>query len=75
MEAAKWRVTITVFSPQKNTISESDVFPIVMTAEEIYDTGNYLVMSEKQVEKFSTSNGMPIKLSEVRVPSVSAAIH
>ena len=62
-EAARWRSTITVSSPKKVVICESEVFPIDMTTEDIIISGDCLVMTENEMVKFNAANKIPIKIS------------
>ena len=62
-EAARWRSTITVSSPKKVVICESEVFPIDMTTEDIISSGDCLVMAENEMVKF---NAIKINLKNLQ---------
>ena len=66
-EASRWRATISVRHPKKIVTSESDVFPIDMTSEEIIDRGDCFFMVDKELVKFDTSEEMPLNISLVKV--------
>ena len=66
-EAARWRATITVPSPKKNIICESELFPIDSTTEDLIDSGDCLVMVEKELVKFNAANEIPLEISLTKV--------
>ena len=66
-EASRWRATISVRHPKKIVTSESDVFPIDMTTEEIINFGDCFFMVDKELVKFHTSDEMPLNISLVKV--------
>ena len=66
-EAVQWRATISVLSSKKNDFCEFDVFPIDVTSEDIINSGDCFVKNKKELEKFYTTDGLPIKICLMKV--------
>ena len=62
-EAAKWRASVSVLSPKKALICNSEVFPIDMSTEDMINSGDCLVLNENELVKFYAANIIPIQVN------------